>query len=171
MQYRKWGFNPWVGKIPWRREWPPTPVFLPGKSHGQRSLAGYSPWGRKESDMTERLTVCWGIPWWLTSKEYTCNAGDPGSIPGSGRVPGERKGNSFQYSCLQNPMDRGAWGATAHGVTQSSTWLMWLSMHACKINKVLQCSTSSISYSNYNGKKWDKQCVYMCVCVYTYMYI
>ena len=46
-------FNPWVGKIPWRREWPPTPVFLPREFHGQRSLAGYSPWGRKESDMTE----------------------------------------------------------------------------------------------------------------------
>ena len=41
-------FDPWVGKIPWRRKWQPTPVFLPGKSHGQQSLAGYSPWGRKE---------------------------------------------------------------------------------------------------------------------------
>ena len=46
-------FNPWVGKIPWRRKWQPTPVFLPGKCHGQRSLAGYSPRGHKESDMTE----------------------------------------------------------------------------------------------------------------------
>ena len=46
----------WVGKIPWRREWQPTPVFLPGELHGQRNLVGYSPWGRKESDMTERLT-------------------------------------------------------------------------------------------------------------------
>ena len=49
------GFNPWFGKIPWRREWQPTPVFLPGKSYGQRSLAGYSPWGHEESDMTESL--------------------------------------------------------------------------------------------------------------------
>ena len=46
-------FNPWVGKMPWRRKWQPTPVFLPGKSHEQRSLAGYSPWGLKESDVTE----------------------------------------------------------------------------------------------------------------------
>ena len=46
-------FNPWVGKIPWRRAWQPTPVFLPEESCGQRSLAGYSPWGCKESDMTE----------------------------------------------------------------------------------------------------------------------
>ena len=45
-------FNPWVRKIPWRRKWHPTPVFLPGKSHGQWSLAGYSPWGPKESNMT-----------------------------------------------------------------------------------------------------------------------
>ena len=47
------GINPWVGKIPWRRAWQPTPVFLPGEFHGQRSLAGYSAWGYKESDMTE----------------------------------------------------------------------------------------------------------------------
>ena len=49
------GVNPWVGKIPWRRKWQPTPVFVPGESHGQRSLVGYSPRGRKESDTTERL--------------------------------------------------------------------------------------------------------------------
>ena len=48
--------DPWVWKIPWRRKWQSTPVFLPGESHGQRSLASYSPWGRKESDMTEQLT-------------------------------------------------------------------------------------------------------------------
>ena len=48
-------FNPWVGKVLWRRKWQPTPVLLPAKSHGRRSLVGYSPWGHKESDMTERL--------------------------------------------------------------------------------------------------------------------
>ena len=47
------GFDPWVGKIRWRRKWQPTPVFLPGESHGQRSLTGYSPEGCKESDTTE----------------------------------------------------------------------------------------------------------------------
>ena len=47
------GFNPWLGKIPWRRAWQPNPVFLPGESHGQGRLVGYSPWGHKESDMTE----------------------------------------------------------------------------------------------------------------------
>jgi len=46
-------FDPWVGKIPWRRKWQPTPVFLPGKSHGQRTLVGYSSWGCKELDTTE----------------------------------------------------------------------------------------------------------------------
>ena len=45
-------FDPWFGKIPWRKEWQPTPVFLPGEFHGQRSLAGYSCWDPKESDMT-----------------------------------------------------------------------------------------------------------------------
>ena len=49
------GFDPWVGKIPWRRKWQPTPVLLPGKSRGWRSLVGYSPWGRKELDTTEWL--------------------------------------------------------------------------------------------------------------------
>ena len=47
-------FDPWVGKIPWRRAWQFTPVFLPGESHGQKSLVGYSPWGRRESDRTEK---------------------------------------------------------------------------------------------------------------------
>ena len=49
--------SPWVGKILWRREWQPTPVFLPGDLHGQRSLEGYNPWGYKELDMTERLST------------------------------------------------------------------------------------------------------------------
>ena len=58
-RYKRPGFNPWVGKIPWRRTWQPTPVFLPGESHGQKSLVGYSPWGHKESAMTERIQhVC-----------------------------------------------------------------------------------------------------------------
>ena len=51
------GFNLWVGKIPWRKEWLPTPVFLPGEFHGQKGLAGYSPWGHKESDTTEWLSL------------------------------------------------------------------------------------------------------------------
>uniref|UniRef100_A0AC11DZ86 Serine/threonine kinase 39 n=1 Tax=Ovis aries TaxID=9940 RepID=A0AC11DZ86_SHEEP len=55
LQCRRPGFNPWVGKISWRRKWQPTPVFLSGKSHGRRSLVGYSTWGCKESDTTERL--------------------------------------------------------------------------------------------------------------------
>ena len=52
------GFDPWGRKIPWSREWQPAPVFLPGKFHGQRSLAGYSPWGCKEWDMTEHAHIC-----------------------------------------------------------------------------------------------------------------
>ena len=56
-RHKRRRFSPWVGKIPWRRRWQPTPVFLPGESHGQRSLVVYSPWGHKESDMTE-ATSC-----------------------------------------------------------------------------------------------------------------
>ena len=55
MECGQLGFNPWFGKIPWKRKWQPTPVLLPRKSHGGRSLVGYSPWGCKESDTTERL--------------------------------------------------------------------------------------------------------------------
>ena len=55
------GFDPWVGKIPWRRKWQPTPVLLPGKFHGWRYLVGYNPWGLKESDMTEQLHFCRNI--------------------------------------------------------------------------------------------------------------
>ena len=58
-----YGFNSWVRKIPWRRKWQPTPVFLPGKFHGQKSLEGYSPWSCKVSDMTERLGT--HQPLWL----------------------------------------------------------------------------------------------------------
>ena len=56
-QCRRCGFDPTDGKIPWRREWLPTLVFLPGKSHGQRSLVGYSSWGCKEPDRTEQLSA------------------------------------------------------------------------------------------------------------------
>ena len=51
--HKRYGFDPWVRKIPWRRAWQSTPVLLPGECHGQRSPAGYSPWGHKELDMTE----------------------------------------------------------------------------------------------------------------------
>ena len=54
---KRHAFDPWVRKNPWRREWLPTPVFLPKESHGPRSLAGYSPWGREQSDTTEQLTL------------------------------------------------------------------------------------------------------------------
>ena len=65
----------------------------------------------------------WGCPGGSDGKESACNAGDLGSIPGLGRSPGEGNGNPLQYSCLENPMDRGAWWATVHGVTKSQTRL------------------------------------------------
>ena len=87
-----------------RRQWHPTPVLLPGKSHGQRSLVGCSPWGRKESDTTERLHFHFPL---------SCI--------------GEGNGNPLQCSCLENPRDRGAWWATIHGVAKSWTRLKRLS--------------------------------------------
>ena len=59
-----------------------------------------------------------GLPLWLSGKEFTCNAGDTGSTPELGRYPEEENGNPLQYSCLGNPMDRGAWQTTVHGVAK-----------------------------------------------------
>ena len=88
----------------WRRQWHPTPVLLPGKSHGWRSLVGYSPWGREESDMTEQLHFHFSL---------SCI--------------GEGNGNPLQCSCLENPRDGRAWWAANYGVAQSRTWLTRLS--------------------------------------------
>ena len=65
----------------------------------------------------------WSFPGGSEVKASTCNVGDLGSIPGSGRSPGEGNGNLLQSSCLENPMDRGAWWATVHGVAKSQTRL------------------------------------------------
>ena len=62
--------------------------------------------------------LLWGLPWRLNGKELSANAGDVGLTPGSGRSPGVGHSNPLQYSCLENPMDRGAWQATVHGVTK-----------------------------------------------------
>ena len=122
---------------------------------GQGSLACCSPWGCKEWDMTQQLNtyinnVCIGLPLWLSSKESTCNAGDAGDIcwiPGLGKFPGGGHGNPLKYSCLENPMDRGAWQATVHKVTKSRTPLKWLSTnaHMC-IAELLCCNLKSTQY-------------------------
>ena len=73
------------------------------------------------ADMTTRKTLAltiWTLPYWLSAKEFAYNARDMGSIPGSGRSLGEGNGNPLQYSCLENPMERGVWQDTVHGVTR-----------------------------------------------------
>ena len=106
----------WVGKIPWRRERLPTPVFWPGEFQGL-----YSPWGRKESDKTERLSLTHSLPDGLDGKESTHNAGDTSLVPGLERSPGEENGYPLQYSYPENSMDRGVWQATVHGIAKSQT--------------------------------------------------
>ena len=88
----------------WRRQWHPTPVLLPGKSHGQRSLVGCRPWGHEESDTTEWLHFHFSL---------SCI--------------GEGNGNPLQCSCLENPRDGVAWWAASYGVAQSWIQLKWLS--------------------------------------------
>ena len=90
---------------------------------------GYSPWGHKEWDTIERLNQTElkahpkGFPGGSEGKASAYNVGAPGSIPGSGRSPREGNGNRLQYSCLENSMDRGAWGATVHGFAKRWTQL------------------------------------------------
>ena len=120
------GFDPWVGKIPWRGKWQPTPVFLPGEPHGQRNLVGYiQSMGsqRVGCDWAAKHTCdSWGFLGGSVVKNLTASARDMGSIPGSRRSPGEGNGNPLQFSCLGNPMDRGAWRATVHEVAKSRMW-------------------------------------------------
>ena len=89
-----------------------------GHSEGQGSLVGCRSCGCRELDTTWCL-----FPGGSAGKESACSAGDLGSIPGSGRSPGEGNGKSLQYSCLENPMDGGAWWATVHRLTKSRTRL------------------------------------------------
>ena len=93
-----------------RRRWHPTPVLLPGKSHGRRSPVGCSPWGRSESDRTERLHFHFS----------------PSCI-------GEGNGNPLHCSCLENPRDRGAWWAAVYEITQSRTRLKRLSSSSSSV--------------------------------------
>ena len=94
-----------------RRQWHPTPALLPGKSHGWRSLVCCSPWGRTESDTTERLHFHFSL---------LCT--------------GEGNGNPLQCSCLENPRDGGAWWAAVYGVAQSRTQLKRLSCCCARIS-------------------------------------
>ena len=103
--------------LPGLLQWHPTPVLLPGKSHGWRNLMGCSPWGREKSDTTERLHFDFSL---------SCI--------------GEGNGNPLQCSCLENPRDRGAWWAAVYGVAQSWTQLKRLSSSTRVGGK---CSNSS----------------------------
>ena len=121
-----WTEEPGAGYCPWghkesdmterfhvtSRPWQPTPVLLPGKSHEERGLVGYSPWGCKELDITERLHFHFSL-----------------SCIGAGN------GNPLQYSCLENPRDRGAWWTAVYGVTQSRTRLKRLSSSSSSCNE------------------------------------
>ena len=90
------------------------------------------PWGTHTQEFPsgqDHIQNLQGFPGDSVGKESTCKAGGSGSIPGSGRSPGEGNGNSLQYSWLGNPRDREAWWATVHGVTKSQTRLEWLTQH------------------------------------------
>ena len=143
--YRRPGFDTWVGKIPWRKAWQPTPVLLPRESHGQMSLVDYNPCFTKSWTWLSDYTTI-HLPGGSDAKQSACSAGDPGSIPGLGRFPEEGNG----YSCLENSVDWGAWQAAVHRVTQSWTWLKQLS------------SSSSSSIINWLKVKVVQSCPTLC---------
>ena len=116
----------------WRRQWHRTPVLLPGKSHGGRSLVGCSPWGLEESDTTERRHFHFSL---------SCI--------------GEGNGNPLQCSCLENSRDGGAWWAAVYGVAQSRTRLKWLSSSSSSRNRHIE-NKIKISIMHYNIKKHIK---------------
>ena len=141
---RRHQFDAWVRKIPWRRAWQSTLVFFPGKSHGQRRLAGYNPWGRKRFGHDSALN--WRRQWQPTpvllpgkSHGWRRLVGcSPWVYEESDRTEwlhfhfslsciGEGNGNPLQCSCLENPRDSGTWWAAVYGVAQSQTRLKWLS--------------------------------------------
>ena len=107
-----------------RRQWHPTPVLLPGKSHGQMSLVGCSPWGHEESDTTERLHFHFSLP-----------------------CIGEGNGNPLQCSCLENHRDGGDWWAAVYGVAQTRTQLKQLSSSSSRISKKLKMKLSKYESS------------------------
>ena len=99
LRCRRTGFDPQVGKIPWRGNWQPTTVFLPGKSLGQRSLVGYSPWGYKELSTNEQLTFSFSFQW---LGFCASTARGLGSIPGQGlhAMPeGQKRKKSWLKPC------------------------------------------------------------------------
>ena len=114
----------WLSNIPLcqRRQWHPTPELLPGKSYGWRSLVGCSPWGREQSDTTERLHFHFSL---------SCI--------------GEGNGNPLQCFCLENPRDGGAWWAAIYGVAQSRTRLKRLSSSSSSNIPLCICTTTFLS--------------------------
>ena len=114
-----------------RRQWQPTPVLLPGKSHGRRSLVGCTPWGLEELDTTERLHFHFSL---------SCI--------------GEGNGNPLQCSCLENPRDSGAWWAAIYGVAQSRTRLKWLSSSSSLFSGRLSLPKAKLTTSE-ALLKWD----------------
>ena len=138
--------------LPRRRQWQLTPVLLPGKSHGRRSLVGCSPWGHEELDTTERLHFHLSL---------SCI--------------GEGNGNPLQCSCLENPRDGGAWWAAVYGVAQSGTRLKRLSSSSSTyqnlylpIYLIVYCLCNTIPilwgkiYGHRKGKNQKKYRVMIC---------
>ena len=127
MQCSRCRFDPWVRKVPGRRAWQPIPVFLPGESHGQRSLAGYSPWGLKELDTTEWLNSNNYYAWFLSSPTR-----DPTHAPCTGRQSIKHStGTVSKHNCFKPREDIFHFGITSKPslTTRSNFQIHELSTH------------------------------------------
>ena len=131
-------WNIYTNYCVWRRQWHPTPVLLPGKSHGWRSLVGCSPWGHSESDTTEQLHFHFSL---------SCI--------------GEGNGNPLQCSCLENPRDRGAWWAAVYGVAQRWTRLKWLNSNST-VSSQAQVTQPRENLPESLGLLWRKKMRFWC---------
>ena len=143
---RRLDFDPWVGKIPWRRKWQPTPIFLPGESHGQRSLAGYSPWGQKESDTTERLHLLTHLEWGVLYDEFNYGF----FFPFFFSIALIKVKVLVAQLCLTlgNPMDCSLPGSSVHEILQSRI-LEWI----------------AVPFSRGSSRPRDRTCILHLTCI------
>ena len=155
---RRHRFNPWVRKILWRMKWQPTPVFLPGKSQGQRSLVNYSPWGCKESDMTKQLHHIFNSTTSLTvnreSSKYTalsvckCECLVTQSCP-----------------TLCSPLDCNPLGSSAHVIHGFDPWIFLTRGSNPSLLHLPHCRHILYPLSH-QGRPYSTLCMCVCVCVY-----
>ena len=133
-QFRSTGFDPWVRKIPWRREWQPTPVLLPGEIHGRKSLEGYSPWCHKKSDMTRWLSLSLTTP-----STFSHQVEKNRKSVWQGEAAGTACGGMYQRPDFWKRANRGCFVF----LIANNRWRVWLSYIKMRLLEMQDRSTES----------------------------